>query len=277
MIGRVLNILIITRPLNVVITAVSVWVGCWYAEAEIGAFTLFNACFSAGLICAAGNIFNDYLDVEADRVIKPGRPFAAGKVTSTDMIVSGILLFVFGLYLSFQIGYLCFIIAAGTVIGLMFYNVSAKNIPFFGNVLVGVLSSLAFFYGSAAAGRIWAAAVPGIFSLLYHTGREILKDVEDIEGDKRTERRTIPIEYGMKKAVNTGLLFLFAVLVLTPLPYIYLDYSIYYLVVVIAGVDLMIWWMVILHYNSKNLRKIGFTNKALKIGMILGIAALLLK
>ncbi len=277
MISKVTNILIVSRPANVLITAVSVWVGNWFAGGETGGIPLYIACFSAGLICAGGNVVNDFFDLEVDRIIKPLRPYPAGKVNSTDMLVSGSFFFLSGLYLSFQINLLCFIIAVMTTAGLMIYNMTAKNIPFWGNLLVGILSSLAFFYGSAVSGKIWASLIPGIFALLYHTGREIMKDVEDVEGDRRTERITLPIKYGIKKAVNTGLFFFFLILVLTPLPYIFMNYSLYYLIVVIAGVDLLIWWIIILHLNSGNLNKIGFTNKILKIGMIFGLAALILK
>jgi 4-hydroxybenzoate polyprenyltransferase len=60
-------------------------------------------------------------------------------------------------------------------------------------------------------------------------GREILKDVSDVEGDK-DHRFTLPMKIGSKQATIIGCIFLVIALILSPAPYFWKISSIIYLV-----------------------------------------------
>jgi 4-hydroxybenzoate polyprenyltransferase len=68
-----------------------------------------------------------------------------------------------------------------------------------GNLVVSVLASLPFVYGSYAAGS-WARGVPLVLiAIPLHLARELAKDLDDREAD-RGARRTLPLAAGVQSA-----------------------------------------------------------------------------
>ena len=120
---KIHDIFIVIRPLNALLAAISVWVGYFFSSGAYTGRLVIIASVSAACICAGGNIFNDLFDVSIDRVNKPERPYAAGKLRKNEMIISGIMLFLIGVILSFFISLLGVGIALLTITGLMYYNV----------------------------------------------------------------------------------------------------------------------------------------------------------
>jgi geranylgeranylglycerol-phosphate geranylgeranyltransferase len=70
--------LIIIRPVNVLITALSVYLGGIISTDQFGDRRLLVAAISAGLIAGFGNITNDIFDIGIDRRAKPFRPLPSG-------------------------------------------------------------------------------------------------------------------------------------------------------------------------------------------------------
>ena len=69
------------RPINGLITALSVAVGGLCAQGPILADAVLLAALSAVWINAAGNAFNDLIDVDIDLINRPQRPLPAGRIT----------------------------------------------------------------------------------------------------------------------------------------------------------------------------------------------------
>lgn len=274
------NIFLILRPLNIFITAISVLVGAWFGG-EIGLFEINNdiyfACLSAGLICGAGNVLNDIWDINIDKINKPFRPLASGNMTINQAWNITFLLNLIGLVFAFFINSFCFYIACLTVIFLTLYNTKLKRTVLWGNLTVALLTGIAFLFGGAAVGNIFGASVPAIFAFMYHLGREIFKDIEDIEGDRASGIKTLPIVYGINLAYFIAACVFYSLVLLTFVPFYYLDYSLLYLLTVFNTVDIILLWVIFYHNKEKNLDKIANTNKILKYGMLLGLFSLLLK
>ncbi len=274
---KIIPHIITIRPVNVILTSISVWIGYWFADVPGDKYKLLAACLSAGLICAGGNVFNDLFDLETDRIIKPHRPYPSGRISGKELTAAGIIYCLAGIALGWYIGILPFLIAVLTAVLLMIYNIDLKNRHILGNTLIGLLSSLAFIYGAATAGNILPAIVPAVFTFLYHTSREIFKDIEDMQGDKKVGRVTLPIKSGVKTSIKFASAIFIFLIILTPIPYIYLDFSLIYLLVVVVSVDVMLIVIVMLHFPERRIDKIPVTNKILKIGMFAGLIALMLK
>ncbi|MFC1553550.1 geranylgeranylglycerol-phosphate geranylgeranyltransferase [candidate division KSB1 bacterium] len=259
------------------ITAVSVWIGYNFVVFEYSFLPFWIAGLSGALICAGGNVFNDIFDAEIDRINNPDRPLAAGEIKVSISIFWGTFLFLTGTILSYLINTKTLIIAVLTVVLLMVYNVWAKKIMLLGNMIVSILTGLAFIFGGFAADPAKLIIVPAIFSFLYHLGREILKDIEDITGDKRAGLNTFPIQYGISVSIYISMVIFTLLIIATLIPYFFLNYSIYYLVLVIGGVDLLIIGLMVRYLRNRDQEVLSQTNKYLKIGMVLGLAALLLR
>jgi len=274
---KVHYIFIVLRPLNALLGALSVWVGYFFSSGEYSGRLAVIASISGACVCAGGNIFNDFFDVSIDRINKPERPYAAGNLKKNEMILSGIILFLIGVILSFFIGQLGVGIALLAITGLMYYNVRAKRTVLFGNVLISFLSACAFLYGGVAGGAIQGALVPAVFAAVYHFGRELLKDIEDREGDRLMSVITFPVKYGIKPALIVATLT-FGVLVLsTIIPFVFFAYSTLYFFIVLFGVDLLIIVLLTRYGISQDFKHLQQTNTLLKAGMFFGILALILK
>jgi len=81
----------LARPVNAIITFLSVLVAAFITGTlePLGAVIL--ACISAGLIGSAANTINDYYDVEIDRINKPQRTLAAGKLMPQSALAAAIV------------------------------------------------------------------------------------------------------------------------------------------------------------------------------------------
>ncbi len=270
-------ILAAARPMNLLLTVISVIVGFWFCSSMFISFKSLLAALSAALICGGGNLFNDYYDKDVDTINRPSRPLPSGKVTEKDLIISGLMSFAVGITFSFHLGIICIFLAFLTVLLLMIYNFYAKRTVLAGNFIVSSLAGLAFVYGAAAAGDLIQATVPAIFAFLYHFGREILKDIEDIPGDENTGIVTFPVRFGTSPALLLAGIIFTVLIILTIIPFLFLGYSQFYLLVVLVGVDLLIIVSMTRYMMSLEYTKLKQLNILLKVGMFAGIFALILK
>jgi len=206
-------VLRLIRAPNVLIAGSGVLAGGWIALRSIALpKELAFATLSGMAIAAVGNVWNDIFDVAADRVNRPHtRPLAAGQVSRgiADLIALGCLLLAVagaGLVGGAQV------LAAMVALTVMFiYSPFLKRQPLLGNLAVAVVAGLPPFYGALAVGAPAAGVTPWILAAWLHLAREIVKDIEDMSGDRAMRRRTLPIVIGRRPAllVAAGVSLLF--------------------------------------------------------------------
>ena len=88
--------LLLTRPVNVIIGGLSIFIGALVTGTIQPLNKVLLACLSGGLVAAGANTINDYFDVEIDRHNKPYRPLPAGKVSLKSAFVFSLSLLVLG-------------------------------------------------------------------------------------------------------------------------------------------------------------------------------------
>ncbi len=174
---------------------------------------------SVAFFMAGWNALNDILDIEADKVNHPNRPLASGAITETAakkfswgaMILSAITLILIIIHAENNIGHLEWLdsVAIWAVALILMSAYEFDGIPFktclkksglWGNLSVSGLIAVVIVFGAAAVGYgtdplPWLVA---ICAMMIGTAREIIKDVEDMEGD--AERDTLPMKIGAEKA-----------------------------------------------------------------------------
>jgi len=229
---------------------------------------------SAMLIGFYGNVVNDIFDVDVDRISKPWRPLASGKISLRTARFAALLLALSGLSLAFAINVSCFIVAVFAVFMLYVYSRWAKKAGLPGNLLIALLSLLVVVYGGLAAPNPPRALLPGIYAFLIILGREVLKGIEDIEGDRRYGVYTVAVRYGVRWALGLGSLLLLAVVVLSPLPYMYAGFNLFYLAVAVFGVDIPIIVALGVLFTDP-LRLAWRATRLLKISLVMGLLAFL--
>lgn len=272
----IVNYIKLTRPLNDFIAALSVLVGAAIAGAVESWTMVLFACISAFFISAGGNVINDYFDIDIDRVNKPNRPLPQGKITPTSALAWSILLFLAGLTLSLQVKPLSLPIALVACVFLVLYSYILKKTVLWGNLTVSAVSALAFVYGGIATKDFRLSLIPAGFAFLFHLGREILKDIEDIKGDSSADASTLPIKRGVKFSLDVCTLIFLLLIGSTIVPYLLHVFSLLYLGAVVLGVDLgliYIIWSMHRNHSPSHLHRLS---NLLKIEMFAGLAAIFL-
>ncbi len=266
----------LTRPGNVLITGLTVFVGGVIASggADYSAFVLILAGLSAGLVAAGANALNDFHDLAIDLINCPDRPIPSGRISRTGAAAWGWLLMIAGVTLGFrlaiELGWVAFIVA--TLLWL--YNKSLKRTYLLGNFAVALCGGAAFIYGGLAVGKVSASLIPAAFAFMIHLAREIVKDVDDIAGDLAAGARTLPIVSGRRSALIVTAVVLIVLACSTPLPWLFGIYTLKYLVLVTLTVAiplLIIAISILLGVQSVGVKQ---TSLYLKLIMITGLISL---
>lgn len=168
--------------------------------------------------CSAGNTINDYFDYEIDKINRPTRPLPRGAMSRKTAFWYAILLFVVGLVLAYQLNIYAFLLAVTAYFVLFIYAWKLKPLPIIGNIMVASLTGATPLYGAIAVGKIGLAGYLALCAFLVNLAREIMKDIEDIEGDKAKGAKTLPIIWGIKKSAYLASLFGIATVVASFLP-----------------------------------------------------------
>ncbi len=145
-----------------------------------------------------------------------------------------------------------------------------------GNIIVSLMTGTTFIFGGVIGGDILKLIILAVFAFLINLAREILKDIENMEGDRATGLKTIPILFGERKALNLAIAVLCVLIIATFFPFITEFYKIEYFIAVLFGVDLFLIYAIksLLNDSSnKNLRKIS---NLIKYDMVVGLIAILL-
>ena len=244
--GRIITALLrLTRPLNVLITGLSILVAALISGPILSFETVILACISASCIMAAGNTINDYYDIEIDRINKPERPLPSGAVSLQTAWRAAIVEFLIGIAISAFLSPKMLGIASIFSVLIYLYAVRLKRTVLWGNITVSIATAAAFIYGGLAVQKAEAAVIPAIFAFLFHCGREIIKDMEDVEGDRRENAVTFPIRHGFPASIRLITAIFTILIAVTILPFATRLYGITYMVIVAAGVHTVLLYVLL--------------------------------
>ncbi|MBX7150517.1 geranylgeranylglycerol-phosphate geranylgeranyltransferase [bacterium] len=268
----------ILRPLNVLIAFVSVIVAVAIAADDqmIPWEAAIEAALSAALICGAANAINDYYDLDIDRINKPSRPLVAGSITPANVRILWIVVSAAGIWIAGLINWQCLCIAIVSFVMLFFYSTHLKRTPIWGNFVVSLLTALAFIYGGVAIGKIEEIFFPAIFSFLFHFGREIIKDMEDMEGDALLGARTLPIAYGVQAAQIVTTITFIALIGFTLWAFLLQKYSGLYFSIVLIGIYPVIFFTIFSVWKNFSPKNLNRLSNLLKLDMLIGLVAIYL-
>lgn len=232
----------LTRPMNAIVGGILTLIGA-YVAGGLGVHP--TAAIAAGLAtvlaAGAGNTINDYFDREIDAINDPERPIPRGAVTPQQALWSSVILFCLAIVLALTLPLMAIAIATIDLLALVAYTKLFKGLPGVGNVVVAGLGGSTFLFGGAAVGSILApVAVLGLLAGLTTLTREIIKDVEDIEGDREEGLYTLPIAVGVRRALVIGTVVMGGAVALSPLVYLDGTFGVAYLLLVIPADCLLI-------------------------------------
>ncbi len=229
---------------------------------------------------AAGNVINDYFDYNIDLINKPDRPIPSGRISLTNGRNYGYFLFLAGTICGFLISFLTdnwipFIIVLIADVILYLYAYTLKTTPLIGNLAVGFMTGFGFVFGGFTLNNpniIMTSLYLGFFAFVMTTAREIVKDIEDIEGDKADGAKTLPILIGVKKPAILAVALIIIDSALCPILYYNHIFGFYYLIVIAIAVIIFL-YSALLIFKSQDTKTAGKVSKYLKIGMLIAFVA----
>ena len=173
--------------------------------------------FSLLTIVAGGYIINDIYDIENDKINKPEKRIVDLKINKSFALKAYYLLNFIGMsssfYLSLIINKIWYcLIFLFFIYSLWKYSKNYKSSFILGNLQVAFLTSMSIFtlaiYDIVSKGNLISNGTKMVFiiiiiycgfSFITTLMREILKDIEDIEGDRRNDANTLAIKYDINK------------------------------------------------------------------------------
>jgi len=260
----------LTRPVNAVAAGVLTATGSFVAGVG-GQYPAVGAATAATVLAvAAGNAINDYFDREIDAINQPDRAIPRGAVSPRGALVFSVVLFVAAVALAVTLPLAAVAIAGINLVALLAYTEVFKGLPGFGNAVVAYLGGSTFLFGAAAVGRLEAGIVLAFLAAASTFTREVIKDVEDIVGDREEGLRTLPIVVGERPALWVGVAVLGVAILASPLPYLLGTFDIAYLALVVPADAIMLYAC----YESFGDPTAGQNH--IKYGMFLAAAAFVL-
>ncbi len=253
------------------------------------------------LIAAAGYIINDYFDINIDQVNKPEKMVVEKIIKRRWAIVfhwsittAGIII---SLYVSYKTSYIVIVANVLCTLLLWFYSTTFKKKLLSGNVIISLLTAwtvLVLYFATnstyhfwfafpseiyAAMNRIFKFAVLyGGFAFIISLVREVIKDIEDREGDARYNCKTMPVVWGIPASkVFAGVWLAVLIGTLSILQFYAFQHGwwltvIYCLLLVIVPLI----WILRKLYTAQNIPQYHQLSSAVKLLMLSGILSILL-
>lgn len=259
----------------------------------LSVFTFLLFTFSILLITASGYVINDIYDVDTDLINKPSKVIISKKVSLSSswkiywvLSFLGLILGAYALFLSKSF-HLIFIhiFSWGS---LFIYAKYLKRLPFVGNFLVAGLCAVVIIYTLLIHQKthtqnenfdlflVMVITLYSFFAFISTLIREIIKDIEDINGDLKISAKTLPIVIGRKRASKVAFFFASILLITLALvlktikeEYLLFSYALVFLLLLVLYFMYLLW-------IAKSKKEFSKLSSMLKIIMFFGIASMLL-
>ena len=239
----------------------------------LGAITVF-------LATGGGNVINDYFDYKIDAINKPERPIPSGRISLKSAYTYASLLFIIAVILGTLLSYLinnftpALIVALSSLL-MYYYGHTLKKVALIGNIAISFLTGLCFIFAGVIIAAdtglfeiVTISAYLGFFAFVMTMAREIVKDMEDIEGDKVEEAKTFPINYGLKKSSYLAGFLMILASVLSPILYFNQIFSFYYIIILSIAIITFFYgaYIILKDQSSESCKKVS---KLVKIGIMI--------
>lgn len=263
----------IIRPKNAVMGVIAVFI----VQIVVAFFTyqILIAALVVFLIMGAGNTVNDYFDCKIDAVNKPERPIPSGRMSRNTAALYAVLLFMVGVVLACYIGPVTGIIAVLSSLLLLFYAYKLKKMSLIGNMSIALLTALCFIFAGVVVGNISIAAILGFYAFLMTMAREMVKDMEDVEGDKVEGATTFPIIHGKQLTARIAAAIMLIASLTSPVLYFMGFLTVLYIPVLFVAI-LMFLNCASSIWKDQSIESTKIVSKRLKRGMAVTFLAFIL-
>nr|MDO8113950.1 geranylgeranylglycerol-phosphate geranylgeranyltransferase [Candidatus Sigynarchaeota archaeon] len=283
----------ILRPVNCTFGALTVLIGILNAMDPAAVFSTVNGWLAVigGLVvyffvAGAGNVINDYFDAAIDKINRPNRPIPRGDIEKERAIRYFINLGAIATTLAVIVAIMTpnwLLIPASTVFFIFIgyaYARWGKPSGFPGNLMVGVSFSFGIPFGAFYV--VGLPSIPPAIWFFFATSacllisRELVKGMEDMEGDRKFNIKTVANTRGTKAAAIVSIVFSAGAIVAFTLPAFYLLSSIAFDILMILGNIAVVISICLLLRGRDAKKNQKFSSLMLKAGAFIGLVAYVL-
>ena len=236
---------------------------------------LFFIVLSSACVIAAGYIINNFYDKERDLINRPVKSKIDNLVSQNTQLNIYFLLNFTGVLLGFLVSWKAVLFFSGYIFLIWFYSHKLKCYPIIGWLSAAVVTILPFFaifvYYKNFSEVVFIHA---IFLFLLLLIRELVKSLENMNGDILTNYQSIPIKYGVN--FTKGLSTILSLLILIPLNFLWQYPEIGWMKFYFLGTLFLLLVFILLLWNSKTSKRYIFLHNVLKFLIFAGIFSLIL-
>jgi geranylgeranylglycerol-phosphate geranylgeranyltransferase len=273
--NRLMAIYKLARPFNALTGALAVLLGGYIAGTgrwlEIGLGAVVTL-----LVTGAGNAWNDFLDVEIDRINQPRRVLPSGYLRPRTAWIFALILTAVALSISWFINWQAFVVSLLASAILYLYSWKLKSTVLMGNATVALISATSVVFGGIVAGNvlptIWVALVAGVAIM----AREVLKTLADYEGDLRQRCRTVATAWGRRPARIVFYLLGAATAIVMLVPYLLRVYTPVYAYIVAIGVYPVLFYVLLRVTRYSPSHQLERLSQLLKVDFLVFFVAVVL-
>jgi 4-hydroxybenzoate polyprenyltransferase len=226
-------------------------------------------------ITAAGNIVNDIRDREIDALNKPGKNAVGVQISLRNAYILYVVLNLLGILLAFLLRSEFGILSLGTAILLALYSLKLKCVPIAGNLSVAICMGLSVWVVSYATEFCVESSLFIFIMFAAITGlvREMVKDIEDIEGDSAAGCKTLPVAAGVlfSKSLAAAVQFFGSIIIAAGAYYLVHEKPLWHLVYFGLAVVLPMLILFIMITLAKQKADYSRISTGLKIIMVTGL------
>jgi 4-hydroxybenzoate polyprenyltransferase len=274
------NLLRISRPLNLIILAFAQLMVAYFLieTTSLGKpvlldINLYALILATTMIAAAGYMINDYYDVKIDYINKPREVIVGKGMKRRWVIFLHTAINFMGIGIGYWVDPLVGSIVFISAFLLWFYSNLLKRLPFIGNFVVAILTGTSIgivgWYYKDTGLVIFAYAV---FAFFINLIREIIKDIEDRQGDRKHGCKTLPIVFGFRKTKK--IIFLISLVFVFSLVLVTLQINSLKLFIYFGSIGILFLWFMLKIYQADRKKHFEELSVISKIIMILGILSM---
>ena len=267
--------ILILCPINILISFATVFICADMVNTTEEMFVVFYTALIIGTFIGGANVFNDIQDLKADKINHPKRSIPSNCIPVKNAKIYTIILWVLGSSMCLRLPASATLIAWIIALPLaLFYSTKFKGMSILGNAIIGFLLALIFLFCGIIFGNVRTLIIPAGLAFILTFVRELIKDIEDIDGDRKAGLNTFPVKVGIVKAVNLVILLSFLTGLISLIPYFMNFYSVNYLILLVLGVELPLAIVVFSFMKSPTRITAKKSSSLLKIATMMGILSI---
>ena len=196
------NIVLTSRPLNVVIS-----IATTALAANMLGLNNNNLLVKMMIVVATSvfiaNALNDIFDHKIDTINRPDRPLASGSISLNNLVATVIAISIVNLVILYSLNSMAFYFCVCLIYPLIvMYTPLFKATPIIGNAIISAILGFVFLFVDICINKTISNMVPPfVLAFMLTIIREVVKDMQDLDGDKKMNLNTLPNAIGIEKSI----------------------------------------------------------------------------